>query len=291
MIMPGCQQEPTTECPLCGNSNANTVLFELTRPVVKCGACDLVFAAGKDVDTQYRDYDESYYQHGIYADYLGDRDAIHKNADRTLRELEKLVTGRSLLDVGCAAGFFLEAARARGWSVRGLDVSSYAPEYARRELRLDVESGSIESLTTTAPKYDVVSLWDTIEHLSRPDLALTNIRRLLNPGGLLALSTGDYGSLLRRVTRKRWRLFSDPTHNYFFDDATLGKLLNETGYELVRIHRRGKWVSLRMILHQSPLPFRKVAQAWLGSSNANPSLYVNLYDVMTVFARTRPESS
>lgn len=283
--MPANRQLLSSECLLCGNSTGKRLLFQLSRPVVKCQGCNLVFAVPKDSIVQSRDYDESYYRHGIYADYLEERISIRKNAGRILRELETLVQGRTLLDVGCAAGFFLEAARARGWAVRGLDVSSYASEYARRELNLDVESGSIESTTESASKFDVVTLWDTIEHLSRPDLALINIRRRLTSEGMLALSTGDYGSFLRRLTGKRWRLFTDPTHNFFFDESTLRRLLNQTGYELFRIRRRGKWVSLSMILHQSPLPFKKRAQVWSSAIHLNPSLYINLYDVMTVFAK------
>jgi 2-polyprenyl-3-methyl-5-hydroxy-6-metoxy-1,4-benzoquinol methylase len=274
-----------SECPLCGNTKANHPLFALERLVVKCGACNLVFALPAAYDAGRQGYDESYYQEGVYADYIGERSAIRKNADRTLNELERLVQGRTLLDVGCAAGFFLEAARARGWKVRGLDVSSYASEYARRELQLDVESSSVESMPNLSSKFDVVTLWDTIEHLHRPDLALSNIRKLMHPEGVLALSTGDYGSLLRRLTGKRWRLFTDPTHNFFFDESTLAKLLNRTGYEPVHITRRGKWVSLSMILHQSPLPFRRRAKGWLGARGWNPAVYVNLYDVMTVFAK------
>ena len=285
MVMPANRQLLTIECLLCGNSTANRLLFQLSRPVVKCRACNLVFAVPRDSIAQSRDYNESYYRQGIYADYLEERISIGKNARRILRELETLVRGRTLLDVGCAAGFFLEAARARGWTVRGLDVSSYASEYARRELNLDVESGSIESTTESSSKFDVVTLWDTIEHLSRPDLALINIRRRLKSEGMLALTTGDYGSLLRRLTGKRWRLFTDPTHNFFFDEATLKRLLNQTGFEVVRIMRTGKWVSLSMVLHQSPLPFKKRAQASFSAIHLNPSLYVNLYDVMTVFAK------
>lgn len=275
----------SSECPLCGNARANRILFELSRPVIKCGACELVYAAPHNTDTPGRDFNESYYHQGIYADYLSDAAAIRKNAQRTLAELESLVEGRALFDVGCATGFFLDAARSRGWTVRGLEVSGYAAEYARRELHLDVESGSIESFANNSSRYDVVTLWDTIEHLSRPDLALRNIRQVLHPQGLLALSTGDYGSILRRITGKKWRLFADPTHNFFFDESTLKRLLDQTGYELVHFTRRGKWVTLSMILHQSPWPFRKVSKTWFDAVRSNPSLYVNLYDVMTVFAR------
>jgi 2-polyprenyl-3-methyl-5-hydroxy-6-metoxy-1,4-benzoquinol methylase len=285
--MPANQPLSANQCPLCGNSGANRTLFELTRPVIKCDVCDLVYAAPWEKAIQGRDFNESYYRRGVYADYLSDAGAIRKNAQRTLGELENLVEGRALLDVGCATGFFLEAARSRGWTVRGLEVSNYAAEYARRELHLDVVSGSIESFADDSSKFDVVTLWDTIEHLGRPDLALSNIRRLLHPQGVLVLSTGDYGSMLRRITGKRWRLFADPTHNFFFEESTLKRLLDQTGYELVHLTRRGKWVTLSMILHQSPVPFRKVAETWLGALHSNPAIYVNLYDVMTVFARSR----
>lgn len=290
--MPAKLRLSTDVCPLCGNSESNRTLFELSRFIVECGACGLVFAAPLANDERQADYDETYYRSGIYADYLEDRAAIRKNAVRTLSELEKLVSGRSLLDVGCAAGFFLEAARDRGWSVRGLDISSYASEYARAELRLDVEAGSIESERDATDSFDVVTLWDTIEHLRRPDLALINIRRLLKPGGMLALSTGDYGCLLRRLMGRRWRLFTDPTHNFFFDEASLKRLLRQAGFETVRITRRGKWVSLSMILHQSPFPLNRLGRVWMGSGKPllNPALYINLYDVMTVFARVAGEN-
>jgi hypothetical protein len=85
-------------------------------------------------------------------------------------------------------------------------------------------------------------------------LALRNVRRLLSGKGVLAISTGDYGSIARRLCGRKWRLFSDPTHRFFFDEETLKRLLSEAGFEVTRLARRGKWVSLSMILHQTRLP-------------------------------------
>ena len=96
---------------------------------------------------------------------------------------------------------------------------------------------------------------------------------------------GDYGSLLRRITGKSWRLFADPTHNFFFDERTIKRLLSHAGYRIISLTRRGKWVSLSMILHQSGLPYAVRDKVLLVTRRWNPSLYVNLGDVMTVFAR------
>jgi 2-polyprenyl-3-methyl-5-hydroxy-6-metoxy-1,4-benzoquinol methylase len=270
-------------CLLCEGLSESRLLFHTSRPIFQCEVCALVYADPRGAPPV--DYPEDYYRDGVYADYLTDRDAIQHNAPRVLEELERMVEGRSLLDVGCATGFFLEAARKRGWQVRGLEVSEYASDYARRELGLQVETASIVCPPKGLPLFDVVTLWDTIEHLDRPDLALANIRRSLDPNGVLVFSTGDYASLLRRLTRKRWRLFADPTHNFFFDEKILRLMLMRAGFEVLRVTRRGKRVSLSLILHQCGLPLSTRLRTWLRAKGWNPSVYVNLRDVVTIFAR------
>jgi 2-polyprenyl-3-methyl-5-hydroxy-6-metoxy-1,4-benzoquinol methylase len=295
-VHPEDAQSPATTrgdiCLVCGGSDTGRLLFHTSRPVLQCRTCGLVYAKPRNAvahdegpENYSKDYSEDYYRDGTYADYLADRDAIQRNAPRVLSELEQMVKGRRLLDVGCATGFFLEAARSRGWMVQGLEVSEYASNYARRELKLQVETASIVSPPAGLSQFDVVTLWDTIEHLDRPGLALANIRRLLEPRGVLVFSTGDYDSLLRRLTGKRWRLFADPTHNFFFNARVLQRMLERESFEVLRMTRRGKRVSLSLILHQSGLPLSGWARKWLLARGWNPSIYVNLRDVVTVFAR------
>ena len=279
-------------CVACGCSDRGHLLFHTSRPILQCRECGLVYAMPRPIaahdesaENYSKEYTEAYYRDGTYADYLADRDTIQRNARRVLSELEQMVEARRLLDVGCATGFFLDAARSRGWTVRGLEVSEFASNYARRELKLPVDTGSIVSPPAGLSQYDVVTLWDTIEHLDRPDLALANIRSLLAPRGVLVFSTGDYDSLLRRLTGKRWRLFADPTHNFFFNERLLRRMLERENFEVCRITRRGKRVSLALILHQSGLPLSGWARKLLLARGWNPSIYVNLRDVVTVFAR------
>lgn len=278
------EQQNTADCILCGSLDQSDLLFELARTILRCRRCGLVYSATGSSST-HDDYSESYYREGVYSDYLGDRHAIHRNARRRLSRLRDFTDGRKLLDVGCATGFFLEAAQAEGWSVRGLEVSTYASEYARLQLGLDVQTGSIVSPPRELTQFDAITMWDTIEHLQRPDLALNNIRQLLLPGGVLVFSTGDYNSILRRLSGKRWRLFADPTHNFFFTKQTLDRMLRQTGYQILSIDHYGKWVSLSLMLHQSPLPLKGQLRRWLSNHRWNPSLYVNLRDVVTVYAR------
>lgn len=273
------------KCELCDVEARPAVVLTRERQILRCSGCGLIFADPNDLPEDGGHYSEAYYHKGVYANYLGDRPAIERNAARVLSQLRTLTTGRRLLDVGCAAGFFLVAARDAGWTVRGVELSKYMAAYARQEFGLSVTLGSIDAPHLDLPPCDVVTLWDTIEHLSHPARALENIRRLLGTGGLLVLSTGDYGSLLRRITGRRWRLFGDPTHNFFFSETTLKRLLEKTGFQLVSLERRGKWVTLSMILHQSGIPFARNVRQALENRGWNPGFYVNLWDVMTIHAR------
>ena len=281
------RKNPEAACVLCGKVGPARQIYTSPLPILQCESCGLVFAGLAEGVGTYDGYPEAYFRGGVYADYLMDRAAILRNSSRRLRYLERFVTRGSLLDAGCATGTFLEAAEARGWQARGLDISEFATAYARREASLEVYTGSIVSPPEHLPRCEAITMWDTIEHLDRPDLAVEKAHELLVPDGIIVVSTGDYASYLRRLTGSRWRLFKDSTHRYFFDETSLTRLLSERGFEVLDTRRTGKWVSLVMALHQSGFSLAAKARDWLGARRWNPLLFLNLGDVMTVCARRR----
>jgi 2-polyprenyl-3-methyl-5-hydroxy-6-metoxy-1,4-benzoquinol methylase len=266
-------------CIVCGAPEGTP--SRLRRDLVECPRCGLLYCPNPREDRA--EFTERYYQDGAYADYQSEESSIRRSANHRLKALERVTSGRRLLDVGCAAGYFLESARTRGWQPIGLELSAHA---ARRALvrQIEVYEGSIMS-PPRLPMFDAVTMWDTIEHIARPDIALQNARGLLNPGGVLAISTGDRRSLAARALGARWRLFADETHKYFFDQATLGALLEQAGLRPIAWSRGGKWVGLVMILHQLPAPGARHLRDILMRRNWNPSIYVSLRDVMTVLAK------
>jgi SAM-dependent methyltransferase len=265
-------------CVVCGGATART--SALRRDLVECINCRLVYVPAATEDRA--EFDDHYYVEGVYADYVQDRDAIHRSAVSRLQTLERAVKGRRLLDVGCAAGYFLDAARSRGWNVAGLELSAYSVQLARR-LALEVFEASILA-PPPLPVFDAITMWDTIEHIARPDIAVQNARRLLRPGGVLVISTGDRRSFVARALGRRWRLMTDPTHKFFFDEPTLSSLLAAAGFKVQSVSRPGKWVSAGMILHQLPPGPTTFARRALSARGWNPALYVNLGDVMTMVA-------
>ncbi len=138
-------------------------------------------------------------------------------------------SGHLLLDIGCGEGFFLSNASSAGYNARGIEPSQDAAEYARQEFGLDVEAKPFEELRLPENRFDVVTLWQVLEHVPHPLKILSEVHRILKPGGLLALSTPDIGGAPARVLGRRWWNIRKVHINQFTTD-TMTTLLGNAGF-------------------------------------------------------------
>ncbi len=169
-----------------------------------------------------------------YDDYEAERDNIRATFRDRLRYMPTPAENVRLLDVGAAAGFFVEQARLAGWDAEGLELNGWAAEYAREKLGVPVRCGSLEDVGYPDHSFAAVTLWEVIEHIPRPREFIREIVRILQPGGLLALSTPDAGSAVARLFGRRWLGWKKiPEHVFFFDRDTLERLLREEGFEVL----------------------------------------------------------
>ena len=257
-------------------------------------ACGFVSAARMPSDAEvHRLYDERYF-HGVeYEDYVRDRRCARRNFDSRLRVLRSFLQPtrhRHLFEVGSAYGFFLDLARREFETVRGIDVTGAGTRFARDTLRLDVLTDDFLQYDFGAARFDVVCLWDTIEHLRSPGRYVQKIADHTESGALLAVTTGDIGSLNARMRRGSWRLIHPPTHLHYFSRATLGRLLRRHGFDVVYSRACGFWRSARgaayalLVLRQRrPELFARLERAGL----VDFDFYLNLFDIMFVIARRR----
>jgi SAM-dependent methyltransferase len=235
-----------TRCPTCGAGRAATVYRLPNGNVLRCGGCATLrrenLVAESDADRLYDDdaYLDAPYFEALKVGAPRDREPylVYR---RVLERLgERGLAGR-LLDVGCSYGAFLELAAERGWEPHGVELSAKACGYARRERGLEVFHGTLEAAALPPDSFRVVTLWDVIEHLERPLEAVSEVHRILAPGGVLVLFTINQASLINRVgdwvyrlTLGRWTrplaLLYDIHHNFFFDAATLEAMLRRAGY-------------------------------------------------------------
>ena len=272
-------------CILCSTDASHHALYP---GILKCPSCGLVFADAHVSAYDLRQlYQRKYFFGDEYLNYLEDKPVLQKNFTARIRTLRRFSTGGGLFEIGSAYGFFLELAQ-RHWNAEGCDMSEEACRYAQQQ-GLKATSGEFLHLPLNENQYDVVALWDTIEHLARPDLYVERASRLLKRGGVLCATTGDIGSTMSILRKHRWRLIHPPTHLYYFDRSTIERLFVKHGLEIVHFEHCGYYRSLQQMLYtllvlNHETPFRKRLYQIL-KPVFGFSLYLNLYDIMFVIAR------
>jgi SAM-dependent methyltransferase len=154
---------------------------------------------------------------------------------KRLRAIERHVEGGRLLDVGAASGDFLsEVARSPRWTAEGVEPQPEAAAQARAR-GLTVHTGTLASCRLPAESYNVITLWDVLEHLHDPEAALVEAARLLRPGGLMVMSTPNLDSWDLRLFGKYWNGYELPRHLYLFNQRNIAPLLARHGLELLEV--------------------------------------------------------
>ncbi|MEQ1849903.1 MAG: class I SAM-dependent methyltransferase [Candidatus Peribacteraceae bacterium] len=290
------EQLQEAKCPLCNTSSSRLIFSEGIFSVVQCDACDIQFEKRQlDKNGLQKIYNTHEYWSSSsprsfgYASYLRES----KNYLRTFAlrikgtpELTKKVG--SVLDIGCGCGYFLEKMQERGWKCSGIDISKEASDEALKRANLHIQTGDESLLEGMESRFDIVSLWDVIEHLPEPVKSLKRIRNIIQPGGLLILETQNFQSFFARLLGKRWHHYKHLEHLWHFSPQSIEQILKQAGFRVVRSSARhgGKYVSLGFIAERA-----KRIHPWLGlmlEKCAYPvrhwSLYVNLFDEMIVIA-------
>jgi SAM-dependent methyltransferase len=268
--------------------------------IVACPRCGLIFR--RDLPTRAeldRIYAGEYFRrpegaetHG-YLDYLSDEDAHRLSARKRLALLLRHVGPGRLLDVGAAAGFFLDEARGAGWDVQGIDVSPDMAAWGRDRLGLRLETGVFEHWDDAPSSCDCVTMWDYIEHAMDPAASFARARDALKPGGTLAISTGDAGSVVARVSGRRWHLLTPRHHNFYFTERTLRRYLEQAGFEVLDVRRPStpysvRYCAYKLAEHAPSWRLPQRAATWLAERPIGArAIPMNLWDVMTAVARRR----
>lgn len=209
--------------------------------IVECCHCGLVYAnprwpAEFVLGAYTAVEDETYVQ-----ERLG-REITFRNHLQRLERVAGPPDGRRLLDAGAYIGVFVEVATAAGWQAMGVEPSEWAAAEAQRR-GLDVRVGTMDSVDLSDASFDVVTMWDVIEHVVDPAAELERARRLLRPGGWLVVHTMDIDAPIARLMGPRWPWLMD-MHLYYFSGRTLGRMLTEHGYEVVWQGTQGRYLSL-----------------------------------------------
>jgi len=234
----------STVCTLCGADRPHVLYQKFGLDISTCQSCGLVYAGPQRLTREetWARYSSTYF-FGEYLPSLGvvdgkvDLATLDGRHKRTLTHIRPYRRSGTLLEIGSGAGLFLKAAERDGWTVTGLEVMTAGVEFARTTLGLDVREVAFEDADLPTAAYDVVALFEVIEHLSDPKDMLRRALTLLRPGGRVAISTPNISSLSHIALGRAWAILSPAEHLSYFNEKTLGALLRGAGYVNVRFDR------------------------------------------------------
>lgn len=209
-----------------------------TFRIVKCSSCGHIYV--NPMPNLLDDYIST--EDDVY---LASREQRIRTAGNSIMTIRKFVpAGSRLLDVGCAAGFFLDVAT-KEFEVEGIEISKWAADLASKN---HIVHRKPLSQLDFNERFDVITMFDVIEHFSNPAEEIAAANRALKPGGLLFIHTGDVASLAARILRKKWWWYQGMHLQYFSRDS-LDSLLTRHGFAIVEHRLRPVYFSLKSLAH------------------------------------------
>jgi SAM-dependent methyltransferase len=125
--------------------------------------------------------------------------------------------------------------RDRGWHVVGIELNPEAADYGRQVRELAIHTGKLEDIPLEENAFDVVTMWDVLEHVIDPTQTLDIVRKLLKPGGLFVAATPNPSSLEARLFGDAWAGWDRPRHLYIYSPEVLRRFLEQAGFKEVKI--------------------------------------------------------
>ena len=297
-LLAGLAPSGPRSCPRCGSGERRALFRNAAKSYFRCSSCGTVYLQRFEPGRE-NPYKESYffdeYRRQYGKSYLEDWPALTRLADSRLDLIEGLAekslgrrSGLSLLDVGCAYGPFLKAARERGQEPYGLDMAEDAARYVRKELGIPAAAGDFLDPAVAAAfggPFDVVSLWYVIEHFADLDLALRNAAALLRPGGVLALSTPSGEGVSAKFDREGFFERSPDDHFTVWEPSRAGGILKAYGFRVELRRITGHHPERFPFLAGLPAGWPRRAALWLG---LGVSRLFGLGDTFEIYAVREP---
>lgn len=237
-------------CPVCGSEERRRLFVVKGFTLVRCRSCGMVYVNPRIRDDKVYDIYTNHYFRSDHAGYDDYELAAHLRV-RTFRrwydmiEPHLLVRTGPALDIGCAAGYFLEVLREKGWEAEGIELDPDMLDQVRAK-GYPVADTPLEQFDT-GKRYALITLFDVLEHLPKLKSDTRKLAELLRDDGTIALVTPDYGSMQRKLFGRRWFQLKPSEHIHYFTRDTLCRLADQCGLKVVHTARSGQYADLSFL--------------------------------------------
>lgn len=216
----------------------------------------------------------------------GERPWRELTARERLDDLKRFVTSGRFLEIGCSTGEMLIEANSF-FAAKGVEADEKNSRVCRSR-GLDVFAGTLCDARFPDSHFDAAAMYHVIEHVPSPRRELSELHRIIKPGGWLILETPNIATVWFRLLGARWRQFI-PDHIFFFTPQTITKLCEENGFELRELRSVGKAMSLRLFINRLSRYHRPTANLLEAISDrlnlSDRTIRLKLGDVMRLYAK------
>lgn len=223
-------------CNNCGREITRRLFQKDGYNIVQCTGCGLIYVNPRK-ESVVEIYNEAYYKDGgYYQDYIKNGQNYIWSFKKRMNVLSQFLKPESsLLDVGCAYGFFLGVAADAGHRVEGIETNTYMVESVKNRLKVPCHLCLNLNEFQPGKKYDCITFFDSIEHMENPKGALARAGEMLRKGGRVAITTPNIGSITGRIMGKYWPHITPEEHIYYFTTKSLTDMLHGCGFEVVHM--------------------------------------------------------
>ena len=216
-------------CPLCAGTARQPLFLSRGFRIVRCTTCGLAQTQGVDDATvQYPPFDQR--------DTVVVR-ALRAITEQLLRERRALVVRRKpggrLLDFGCGNGAFARTMARAGYDVVGIEPFSLGRAVTEPGLRL--WNAPLRECRDELGVFDVITLWQVLEHVRNPAMLLDSLLEHLRPDGVMIVSVPNFASWQSHFFGPSWFHLDPPRHLSHFDRASLASLLARAHLEILAV--------------------------------------------------------
>lgn len=223
-------------CPTCDTTGFSKILQKDHMDIVQCENCNLVYTNPIFNDEHYKTTYQSRDYQEIVKD-LGEEShnyRVNRFGKERVKIMAKLIKDQNdvnYLDVGCSTGFVIEAASTEGWNAVGIDLNPSAIEFGKSR-GLDLQNNSLDEISFPENYFDVISMFDVLEHLPNPKEIINQALKYLKEGGILFIYVPNWDSASRILMEENAH-FIWPTHHLnYYTPNTLQSFLENLGLKV-----------------------------------------------------------